>query len=162
VRFTGVVDGRAVPVEIRVQAGRYTVTIDGRPLALDVCRTGPRSLSLIVDGRSYDVGVEKTNGGYDVRLRGLRIGVELAEGYGGALGAPVASGPARITAPMPGKIVSVLVSAEDTVAPGTPVVVMEAMKMQNELCAQRGGRVARVLVQPGQTVEGGALLIELG
>jgi biotin carboxyl carrier protein len=137
------------------------VTVDGRPLDLDVCRTGPRSLSLIVGGRSYDVGVEKANGGYDVRLRGRHIGVGLADGYGGALGVPAAQGPSRITAPMPGKIVSVRVAPDDRVEPGAPVVVMEAMKMQNELCAQRGGRVARVLVEAGQTVEGGALLIEL-
>jgi glutaconyl-CoA/methylmalonyl-CoA decarboxylase subunit gamma len=161
VRFTAEVGGQRVPVEVRREGGQYVVTVGARRFTLDVCRTGAGSLSVIEGGRSHDIGLEKTSAGYDVRMRGLRIPVALVEGAGAALSPAAASGPSRVAAPMPGKIVSVAVSPGQDVEPGAPLVVMEAMKMQNEIQARRRGRVSRVLVQPGQAVDGGATLIEL-
>jgi biotin carboxyl carrier protein len=160
-RFTADVLGRRVPVEVRLEAGRYVVTVGERRLVLDVCRTGLSSLSVIEGGRSHDVGLEKTSAGYDVRLRGERVVVALVEGAGAAFAPAASSGPSRIAAPMPGKIVSVAVAPGQEVELGAPLVVMEAMKMQNEIQARRRGRVSRVLVQAGQAVEGGAVLVEL-
>lgn len=71
------------------------------------------------------------------------------------------SGPSRLTAPIPGKVVAVKVSPGDEVAPGQPLVVLEAMKMENELAAEQAGRVAAVHVADGDTVESGELLIEI-
>jgi acetyl/propionyl-CoA carboxylase alpha subunit len=161
VRFTAEVGGTRVPVEVRLEAGRYVVTVGERRFTLDVCRTGPGSLSVLEGGRSYDLGLAKTSTGYDVRLRGERIGVALVEGAGAALSPAAPSGPSRVVAPMPGKIVSVAVEPGQEVASGAPLVVMEAMKMQNEIHARRSGRVRRVFVQAGQAVEGGATLVEL-
>ncbi|HJW48072.1 MAG TPA: acetyl-CoA carboxylase biotin carboxyl carrier protein subunit, partial [Candidatus Limnocylindria bacterium] len=72
-----------------------------------------------------------------------------------------AVGPAPLVAPMPGLIVRVNVQVGDAVQPGAPVVVMEAMKMENELRAQTAGVVSAVRVQPGAAVEKGAVLVEL-
>jgi biotin carboxyl carrier protein len=64
-------------------------------------------------------------------------------------------------APIAGKVVKVLVAVGDTVAPGSPVIVLEAMKMENELVSERGGTVAQVAKQAGQAVDTGDLLVEL-
>ena len=64
-------------------------------------------------------------------------------------------------APIPGKVVSLKVEVGDEVSPGQPLVVLEAMKMENELAAEQGGRVAAVHVAAGDTVDGGELLVEL-
>jgi biotin carboxyl carrier protein len=99
-----------------------------------------------VDGFRHDVEA------LDERTRAIR---ELA----GAAAGPV--GPAPLVAPMPGMIVRVTVQAGDQVLPGQGLVVMEAMKMENELRASSAARVKSVLAQPGSAVEKGALLIEL-
>ena len=67
-----------------------------------------------------------------------------------------------MTAPMPGRVVKLLVEVGDQVQAGTPVVVVEAMKMENELCADHAGVVTKVVATVGQNVEGGAALVELG
>lgn len=82
---------------------------------------------------------------------------EAAEGAAGG----AASGSATLTAPIPGKVVAVRVAVGEQVTAGQPLVVLEAMKMENELAAEREGEVRAVLVQPGQTVEAGAPLVEL-
>ena len=71
------------------------------------------------------------------------------------------SGPAPLVAPMPGLVVRVNVAPGDAVQPGQPLVVMEAMKMENELRASAPGRVRRVLATPGTAVEKGAVLVEV-
>ena len=108
---------------------------------------GPRGRYTIwVDGFRHEVEA------LDERMRAIR---ELA----GASAGPV--GPAPLLAPMPGMIVRVNVQVGDRVDPGQGLVVMEAMKMENELRAQATATVKAVLAQPGQAVEKGALLIEL-
>ena len=101
---------------------------------------------LWIDGHLYDVEA------LDERTRAIR---DLS-GVSGR-----AAGPAPLIAPMPGLIVRVSVQQGDAVHPGTPMVVMEAMKMENELRAQSAGTVSAVRVQPGATVEKGAVLVEL-
>ena len=102
--------------------------------------------ALWIDGYHYDVEA------LDERARAIRdLSNEGAR----------ASGPAPVVAPMPGMIVRVNVQVGDAVQPGIPVVVMEAMKMENELRAQRAGVVTAVRVQPGAAVEKGAVLVEL-
>jgi len=71
----------------------------------------------------------------------------------------VAAGPERIVSQMPGKVVRVLVAEGDEVEAGAGLVVVEAMKMENEIVAEKGGKVTKVAVAPGEAVEGGALLL---
>jgi biotin carboxyl carrier protein len=101
---------------------------------------------LWIDGYRYDVEA------LDERTRAIR---DLSSSGAHA------SGPAPLVAPMPGLIVRVNVQVGDPVQPGAPIVVMEAMKMENELRAQRAGVVSAVRVQPGAAVEKGAVLVEL-
>ncbi len=101
---------------------------------------------LWIDGHRYEVEAldERTRAIRDLSSEGTR-----------------AAGPAPLVAPMPGMIVRVNVKVGDSVQPGAPLVVMEAMKMENELRAQSGGTVSAVRVQGGAAVEKGAILVEL-
>jgi biotin carboxyl carrier protein len=161
--FDAGVDGRTVRVEVCGKDGRYTVTLDGRALEVDFQETGRDFLSLLIDGRSYEVGLEKRPGGFSVVLPDDALFVELTEAARSAVDVvkKAASGPARILAPMPGKIVRVLVEAGQPVAAGQGLVVMEAMKMENELKAPRQGTVKQLAAREGQAVETGALLAVL-
>jgi len=161
--YDATVDGRNVRAEVRAGAdGRYTVRLDGRPVEVDVRDAGPHAMSLLVDGRAHEVMIERREGGYRVVQRGQVLDVALVEGARGAA-APrrPAGGPARVQAPMPGKLVRVLVSAGQEVGAGQGLVVMEAMKMENEIRAPRAGRVKEAPVREGQAVEMGALLVLL-
>jgi biotin carboxyl carrier protein len=159
-RFQAEAGGRTASVTIRGEGGRYELTIGERRIVVDARRTSAHSLSLLIDGRSYDIGLQKAEEGYHVRLAGGAVAVRLADAFfTGAMRA--AGGSMRLVAPMPGKIVRVLVAAGDAVDAGAGLVVVEAMKMENELRAARPGRVRAVHVREGQPVEGGALLVEL-
>jgi biotin carboxyl carrier protein len=155
-------DGVTVRVEVRPNGPGYTLVLDGRRVEVDAAWTGPRVASLLVEGRSYDLTLERTKEGYrahsrdgarDVTLRDARDGERPAERR--------ASGPHRLVAPMPGRVVRVLVAPEAEVSAGEGLVVVEAMKMENELRAPRAGRVASVEVREGQAVDTGALLLVL-
>jgi biotin carboxyl carrier protein len=153
------VGGRTFRVEVRLKDGRYAVRLDERALEVD-CEESPDGfMSLLIDGRSHEAALERRPGGYAVGLRGGTAIVDLATPS--AAGAPRAraSVAARLTAPMPGRVVRVLVTPGQTVAPAEGLVVMEAMKMENELRSPRAGRVSEVHVREGQAVETGALLV---
>jgi acetyl/propionyl-CoA carboxylase alpha subunit len=155
------VGGRAHRVEVTGGKGRYTVTIDGRPREVDWRPVGGPFVSLLLDGRSHDVGLEPRPGGYRVRVGSHDFAVELlAPTRVDAVAARRApAGPARLLAPMPGRVVRVLAEPGQEVEAGQGLVVMEAMKMENELRSPRAGRVVEVHARERQTVETGSLLV---
>jgi biotin carboxyl carrier protein len=159
--YDATVEGKTIRVEVRGKEGRYTVSLDGRRLEIDLHEAGRDFLSLLVDGKSYEVGLEKRPHGYTVVLENDVLAVDLADAARGAAATArkAAAGPIRIAAPMPGKLVRVLVAPGQEVAGGQGLVVVEAMKMENELRAPRSGRVKEVPVREGQAVETGALLV---
>lgn len=158
--FDATVDGRTIRVEVRGRDGRYTLDLDGRRLDVDLHEVGDGFVSLLIEGRSYDVGIEPREGGYAVVLADDTLHVDLAgvARGGGAARRKQAFGPARLTAPMPGKLVRLLVEPGQDVTEGQGLVVMEAMKMENELRSPRAGRVKEIFVREGQALEAGALL----
>jgi biotin carboxyl carrier protein len=152
-------DGRTVRVEVREAEGRYLVTLDGERVEADYSETGRDFVSLLVDGVSHEVGLSRTRSGFSVVYRGAAFAIAFEDAVQGAPAPTHAQGGvARVVAPMPGKILRLLAAAGDSVAAGQPLLVMEAMKMENELHAPRAGRVADLAVREGQTVETGALL----
>lgn len=159
--FDATVGGRTVRVEVRGKDGRYVVSLDGRAIEVDVQEAGRDFLSLLIEGRSHEVGLERRSSGYTVVLEDDVVPVDLADAARGAgtMAKKAVSGTAHVTAPMPGKIVRVLVEPGDEVAQGQGLVVMEAMKMENELRSPRAGRVRERPAREGQAVETGALLV---
>jgi biotin carboxyl carrier protein len=157
--FEATIDGRTMRVEVRANSEGFSVLVDGRPLEVDASFDGERFASLLVAGRSHPVALERQEGGYRVHLREGAVDVSLQEARGGVRGPERrASGPARVVSPMPGRVVRVLAAAGADVEAGQGLVVVEAMKMENELRAPRAGRLREVAVREGQAVEAGALL----
>ena len=151
------------------------VTLDGRTHVVDARRVSDSALSMLIqnghDGaavRSIDATfAERADGGnFDVHLLGRAIAVEARPStrWGRRNDGPTslrtaAQGPQRVVSPMPGKIVRVLVKPGDQVTAKQGLVVVEAMKMENELRAARDGRVREVPAVEGQSVEAGAVLV---
>jgi pyruvate carboxylase subunit B len=151
-----ILDGEGVRIDGRRVAAQVT-PIDGTPVY--VVTVGDEVHRVVVR-RGSTVGV------YVLSLDGYRLDVEAVDErtraireLSGVAGAP--TGPAPLKAPMPGLVVRVNVQPGDHVQAGQGLVVMEAMKMENELRAQSAGRVSHVLVEPGTVVEKGTTLIEL-
>jgi biotin carboxyl carrier protein len=167
-KFELEVADRLRTVEIRREADGYHVTVDGKPRTVDIVRVGRHGWSLLVRDDAGMRAVEATvvrqigSVGLDVHFDGFHIPVQPKTGLGrrtrGVAGAQ-GSGPQRLVAPMPGKVVRVLVAPGDEVKARQGLVVVEAMKMENELRAAREGRVREVLVKEGQSVEAGAALV---
>ena len=157
---------RTVSVE-RAAAGSYRVSVDGRAHVIDAARIGTFGLSLLIDGASgvsREVQISPGGGPGEmlVRLDGLSV-IALVDGRrtrrGPADGGTHAGGEQAIVAPMPGRVVRLLVSRGDEVAARQAVVVVEAMKMENELRSPRPGRVKEVAVTAGASVEAGRVLV---
>ncbi len=159
-------DGRDEEVEFHAEGDHLWLDVAGRRLAADFHRLPDGEVySLLVNGRSYEVRVVQTGSVVEVTHRGTTLPVEvrhpLERFVQSSLRAVSGAGGETITAPMPGIVVSIRVRPGDRVEPGQSVAVIEAMKMQNELLAQRGGVVSEVLVAERATVGAGQVLIKL-
>ena len=158
--------GESTEVEVERVLGGFEVILGDQRRRVEVIRLDGviASLRYVDDGRSYSVSYRRGP------ARHWRIGVcsrtfeletltpvEAIE----TSAAAVMEGPSRLDAPIPGKVVKVHVNVGDEVEAGQPLVVLEAMKMENELTAEQAGKVIAVHVEPGQTVNAGEPLAEL-
>jgi biotin carboxyl carrier protein len=138
---------------------RYRVHIDGRVLEVDARPTEGGALSLLLGTDAFEVDSDALpgNGGVRVDVRGERYEIEILDGRqrrqrrAGGGGNVVSEG--SVIAPMPGKVVKLFVGPGDRVRAGQGIIVIEAMKMENELRAVRDGVVREVRVRVGQAVE---------
>jgi biotin carboxyl carrier protein len=163
VQYEVEINGRRRRVAIERADRVARVTIDGRPFDVDAARVDAHTLSLIVNGRTYEIAIapDPASSSLAVTVGAALVRVSL-NGRGrwrrtdaGA----AATGPERVVAPMSGKIVRVLVQSGEAVHARQPLVVVEAMKMENELRAARAGTVSEVRAHEGQSVDAGALLV---
>ena len=150
-------------LEVSLEGSSGTVRSAEGELPLDARRIDGDVWSLILAGRSWDVTATPSGPQWRVRVGPDEFLVDVLDptGAGVADASRVATGPAVVTSVMPGRIVRVLVKDGDEVAEAQGLVVVEAMKMENEIGAPRAGRVKAVKVAPGQAVESGAVLVEL-
>ena len=141
---------------------RYGVQLDDGPVrVVDATHPVPDVLSMLVESDAWEAGLVQTDEGFDVEILGIRHEAEVVDPRRKALRLAESGGAAVIKTAMPGRVVRTLVEAGQQVHKGTPVVVVEAMKMENELKAPKDGVVRRVAVSAGQLVESGAVLVEL-
>jgi biotin carboxyl carrier protein len=157
------IGGRVRHVAITRTGTKVSVSIDGEPYAVDPVSVDAQTLSLLVGQRSYEVthAADAATGQLIVRVGSTPIAVTLNGRRRWGRSAEAGSGPQRIMAPMPGKVVRVLVKQGDTVQARQPLVVVEAMKMENELRAARAGTVSELHAREGASVDAGALLAVL-
>jgi biotin carboxyl carrier protein len=162
-RYYVTVAGRTLEVDL---AGDVP-TVDGERVAADLVRVpGMPTLHLLADGHSHTVIAQRRDRqGWDLHLNGERYEVEVVDERTRAIQAMtgqgvVAKGPRPVVAPMPGLVVRVAVEAGDRVHAGQSVIIIEAMKMENDLKAESDAVVERVAAVAGQAVEKGAVLVE--
>lgn len=156
---------RDVKVRVDRDAHLYRVEIDGRLYEVDAVSTDGSVSSLLVGGRQNVVSARRRGGGrYTVRHSGREDELELLDPLthlAKKTHALAAGSSHRVDAYMPGRVVQVLVEEGEEVEAGQGLVVLEAMKMENEIQAEHAGTVERILVEPGQAVEGGDPLFEI-
>jgi biotin carboxyl carrier protein len=154
----------AQPVDVEDLGGeRYLVTVDGQRLEVDAYALEGAALALRIGAASYAVELEEKGDQFGVRVKGQvnRFDVvdERTSRARPSSAGLDATGKQLIVSPMPGKVVKVFIAVGDAVKAGDPLVVIEAMKMENELKAARAGVVTEVLTREGATVENGARLV---
>jgi biotin carboxyl carrier protein len=149
--------------------GFYDIELDGKPYRVDCQHFGDGNFfSLLINNKSYLIEsgpVKAEEGRYYARVMGRHYDVdvldELLVAVRDAEGGSADTGQYNVTAPMPGLILEIKVNVGDRVHAGDPVVIMEAMKMQNELATEVGGVVKEIHVQPRHTVESQTPLVRI-
>jgi biotin carboxyl carrier protein len=163
-RFVATLGDAEHQIEVEeLAAHTLRLGIGGRDFEVDVRQVGPSSYSILLERRSFDFDVARDGDEVVVASRRGATRVGLADAarkrhHGGAARGH-AGGRAELKAMMPGRVVNVLVAVGDEVALHQGIVVVEAMKMENELKSPKAGKIAEIKVKPGQTVEKGELLV---
>lgn len=164
-RYFVTIDGTERQVDVQPSAkGDLQVTVDGKVVPVDVLSVDG-ALSLRIDGKMIDLTTEGTPPALGVVASGRRVYLtvesERVRASKSAASKGGAKGGGLVSSPMPGRVLKVLVNVGDEVAANHPLIVVEAMKMENELRSPGAGVVKEVFVKPGDTVEGGAKLIRV-
>jgi biotin carboxyl carrier protein len=148
---------------------KWQVVVDGRAIEIDsqqldsVLPVEPGVYSVLLGGASYEIRIQPSPEGLTASVADQRFAVEVRNPRDASRSsrATIGSGRQNVTAPMPGKVVRVLVATGDLVETSQGLVVVEAMKMQNELKAARPGRVIEIRAREGETVGAGDILVVL-
>lgn len=156
--------GRDHRLDVRQEKDGLHVRLDDREFQVDFLQVDPGLYSLLIGGRSYEVDLLEVEDALMVLVNGQPFRVEIQEERERRLRAAagksvVRAGKRAVTAPMPGKVVRLLVQPGDAVRAGDGIVVMEAMKMENELKAPTAGTVKEIRVEEGRAVSGGDVLV---
>ena len=164
-RYYVTVAGRTVEVDLTGDVPQ----VDGEPVVAELVQIpGTPIRHLLADGRSHTlVARRRDRHGWELHLDGERLDVEVLDERTRAIRSmtgqsAAASGPRPVRAPMPGLVVRVHVEPGQRVQAGQSVVIVEAMKMENDLKAEGDGVVTRVGVSEGEPVEKGTVLVEFG
>jgi biotin carboxyl carrier protein len=160
------INGRTRRVEVEHADDGLVVLVDGQRHLADVTSVNG-AISLILDQRSFEVAILEqppASGNLTIHVNGRVVAASVGSSRGARVPGghdAVAShgGPHTVTAPMPGKVVKVLVKPGDAVTTRQGVVVVEAMKMENELRSPKAGTVTQVTAAEGMSVEAGAALL---
>jgi biotin carboxyl carrier protein len=149
-------------VDLERHANRWRISLDGNLVDADAVEIAPNTYSILLNGKSHEIRVTPTpTGALTLQTGPHEFTAEVIDPRawrGRRQGAIEAEGRQQILAPMPGKIVRVLVQTGEAVQAGQGLLVVEAMKMQNEIRSPKSGTVERLLVKEGQPVNAGEIL----
>jgi len=149
-------------VELQREGEIWRVVMDGNPLEADAVEIAPYTFSVLLQGQSHELRVTPLpNGNLQIQSATTEFSAQIIDPreWHGRHGALQAEGRQQVVAPMPGKVIRVLVGAGDKVEAGQGLVVVEAMKMQNEIRSPKNGVVEKVVTTEGQAVNAGDILI---
>ena len=157
-----IVDGKAHHVEVTRGEKLWSCKVDGQEMEVDAALTARDVLSVLIGGKAYEIKRERSlQGDVHMVIGSARYAVDVQDPRSLRPRRAVAgadAGPQKIKAAMPGKIVRILVAEKEEVKAGQGVIVMEAMKMQNEMKSPKDGRVQKILTAEGSTVNAGDTL----
>lgn len=155
------IDGRMRVVKITRGTSGYQFSLDGNGVAADVVQAGAGVFSVLFDGKSYEARLAPDGNGARVVVDGNEFLAELEDPrkWKRGSGAAGAHGRQNIAAPMPGRVIRVLVKEGEKVALGQGVLIVEAMKMQNEIKSPKEGTIERIHVREGVPVNSGQVLM---
>jgi biotin carboxyl carrier protein len=154
------VDGKGYRLELERAAEAWICRLNGRAIQVDAVLARADVLSLRIANQAYEVKCERVGGEVHLCVGSARFRVEVRDprSLRGRTRAAEDHGPKKLTAPMPGKIVRILVSEGAAVEVGASVLVVEAMKMQNEIKSPKKGTIQKILVRLGAAVNAGDML----
>jgi len=163
-RYVATLEGTEHEIEVEETASdSFSLRLGDTRFEADLRRVGPLSFSVLLGSRSFDFEVVRdgeeivvTSRHGSTRLSVVDAARRVAHGAGKKRGP---AGPAQLKALMPGRIINVLVTEGEQVKSGQGLLIIEAMKLENEIKSPKDGKVAEVKVAAGQTVEKGALLV---
>ncbi len=163
-------DGSGFQAEVDLQdlgKGKYTVLLNGRAVAADISAVDLQGQYAIgIDEQSFAASIEHEGNPTDlhVGIAGNRWHFQVLderELAASEISAAAGGNAETVKSPMPGLVVDIHVAVGDELEPGAPLLILEAMKMQNEVVSEQGGRVCEVNVEVGQAVENGASMVRL-
>jgi biotin carboxyl carrier protein len=158
------IDEKTHKVEIDFKDGNYLVRLGGREHSVDSQPISENCLSLLVDGKAYTVFIAENQGKKYISVQGEQFCIEEAKAESGARSlaeSAALKGVPTIASPMPGKVVKILVGQGDRVEKGQGLVIVEAMKMENEIRSASVGTVKKINFKEGDLVDAAAPIIEL-
>jgi biotin carboxyl carrier protein len=149
-------------VELERASENWRVTLDGQPVDADVVEIAPHILSVLLHGKSFEVRLSTSaDDSLKIQTGSLEFTAEVIDPRawrGRRHGHVEAEGRQQVLAPMPGKVIRLLVAVGDKVEAGQGLLVVEAMKMQNEIRSPKSGTIERLLAKEGQPVNVGEIL----
>jgi acetyl/propionyl-CoA carboxylase alpha subunit len=162
VKFEAEQGGETIPIEVSGTEGSYQVAVGDQVFAVDARQAAEGIWSLLIGGASYVVDVSEREGVCVVEVDGERYHIRVEEETRYIIrtrGGKATAGGQVLKAPMPGKVVLVEVEVGQAVTPGDGLIILEAMKMENEFRAAVTGAVKEIRVQVGQAVNPGDILV---
>jgi len=163
VKLAANIDGITETIVLEETDRSHSIAIgDSPPILVDVLRVEADVWSLIIDGQSYEATVQPIRDKLRITIRGATWEIDIYDPlhrYTQVADTTAAEGGQVISSPMPGRVVKIEVAVGDKVEPGQGIVIVEAMKMENELTALSAGIVKEIKVEAGQAVEDGQALV---
>lgn len=154
------IDGKTYRLDLSQSEGRWSCRVDGRDIEVDAVLARPNVLSLRLGNQAYEVKCERVGSDTHIWVGSQRFAAEVRDprSLRSRTRADDDHGPRKLTAPMPGKVVRILLSQGTAVEAGSGVLVVEAMKMQNEVKSPKKGTIQKILVSEGAAVNAGDVL----